>query len=313
MIDRRIKLRHLTAFLETARLGGVARAGDALGMTQPAVSKALAELEIILDVPLFDRSRRALALTAAGELFQRFAQAGLATVRQGVDALEEARSGASVVAFGALPTVSAAVVPRALAMFAAGSFARRTLVESGPSPYLLGLLRTAGIEFVVGRLAGPGAMAGLSFEQLYVEQLVCVVRPSHPLAASPGLRLAQVAAVQLLIPPREAIIRPEVDALLVAHGVSGLVAPVETVSNSLGRAYTLLTDAAWIISESVVAADLAAGTLHRLPIDMGTTLGPIGITSRTGAELSLPAAALLDCLRAAAAELHPSPLPPGRT
>ena len=74
--DPRIKLRHLNAFLETVRQNGVARAGTELGMTQPAVSKAIAELEAILDVALFDRSRRALSLTAYGEMFERFAQAG---------------------------------------------------------------------------------------------------------------------------------------------------------------------------------------------------------------------------------------------
>ena len=49
-MDSRIKLRHLSCFIETIRLGGVAPAGAALGMTQPAVSKALADLEAILDV-----------------------------------------------------------------------------------------------------------------------------------------------------------------------------------------------------------------------------------------------------------------------
>ena len=84
-LDSRIKLRHLAAFLETARQGGVAPAGAALGITQPAVSKAIAELEEILGLALFDRSRRALALTPYGETLQRFAQSALATLKQGVE------------------------------------------------------------------------------------------------------------------------------------------------------------------------------------------------------------------------------------
>ena len=163
-LDPRIRLRHLTAFLETIRQGGVARAGAELGMTQPAVSKALAELEAIAGVALFDRSRRALALTGEGEVFARFAQASLATLGQGFDTLDAARNGASFVAFGALPSVTAEVVPRALLSFERSPLACRTLVESGPSPYLLGLLRRGAIAFVVGRLARPEAMEGLSFE-----------------------------------------------------------------------------------------------------------------------------------------------------
>lgn len=300
MQDRRIKLRHLNCFLETARLGGVARAGAALGMTQPAVSKAIAELEAILATPLFDRSRRALVLTPAGETFCRFAQASLATLQQGVDALDGARSGSNFVAFGALPTVASTVVPAALKRFAKGALACRTLVESGPSPYLLGRLRTAAIDFVVGRLAGAEAMDGLSFEHLYSEHLALVVRPDHPLAGKANVSLTEVAGFQLMMSPRGSIIRPEIDALLIAGGVGRLNAEVETVSNSLGRAYTLQTHAVWVISESVVAGDVARGQLVLLPVDMRATLGPIGITTRSGAELPLPAIAMLDCIRLAA-------------
>jgi LysR family pca operon transcriptional activator len=300
MLDPRIKLRHINAFLETVRLGGVARAGTVLGMTQPAVSRALAELEAVLATPLFDRSRRALALTAAGEMFARFAQAGLATLQQGMDALEAARSGQQVVAFGALPTAEVRIVPEALKRFAKGPLASRTRVESGPSPYLLGLLRTAAIDFVVGRLASPEAMDGLSFEHLYSEHLALVVRPDHPLAARETVTLAQAAAYPLLMPPRGAIIRPAMDALLIAGGVGRLAAEVEAVSNSFGRAYTLASDAVWAISESVVRGDITAGHLARLPVDSRATLGPIGITTRTGAHLSPATLELIACIRTAA-------------
>jgi len=299
LLDPRIKLRHLLSFLEVTRQGGVARAGAELGMTQPAVSKAIAELEDILGVPLFDRTRRALSLSPYGEMFLRFATAGLATLRQGVDSIAEARSGTNLVAFGALPSAEAGVVPLALARFAASSLACRTQVESGPSPYLLELLRTAAIEFVVGRMANPEAMGGLSFEHLYSEELAFVVRPGHPLAEAEAPELRSMAAFQALMPPRRAIIRPAVDALLLAAGVGRFALEIETVSNSLGRSYTLMSDAIWIISRGVVERDLAAGQLVRLPVDVSATLGPVGITTRTGAELSLPAQAMIGAIREA--------------
>lgn len=304
LLDPRIKLRHLACFVEVTRQGGVARAGAELGMTQPAVSKAIAELEAILGVALFDRSRRALALTGDGEVFLRYATAGLATLRQGTDTLAEARAGTGFVAFGALPTVAAGVVPLALTRFARSSLACRTLVESGPSQYLLALLRTAAIGFVVGRMASPQAMEGLSFEHLYSEELAFVVRPGHPLVGVVPLDLRAMSGYQALLPPRGAIIRPEVDALLLAGGVGRFALEIETVSNSLGRSYALLSDAIWIISRGVVARDLADGELVRLPVDASATLGPVGITTRTGAELSPPAQAMIGAVREAAADLR---------
>ena len=302
LLDPRIKLRHLLCFVEITRQGGVARAGAELGMTQPAVSKAAAELEAILGVPLFDRSRRALTLTSYGEMFLRFATAGLATLRQGADTIAEARAGSGFVAFGALPTVAAGVVPAALRRFAASSLACRTLVESGPSPYLLELLRPAAIGFVVGRMANPEAMDGLSFEHLYSEELAFVVRPGHPLAGVAELDPRSMAGFEALMPPRRAIIRPAVDALLLAAGVGRFALEIETVSNSLGRSYALMSDAIWIISRGVVANDLAAGQLVRLPVDVSATLGPVGITTRSGAELSLPVQAMLEAVRQAAGD-----------
>ena len=302
LLDPRIKLRHLLCFVEITRQGGVARAGAELGMTQPAVSKAAAELEAILGVPLFDRSRRALTLTSYGEMFLRFATAGLATLRQGADTIAEARAGSGFVAFGALPTVAAGVVPAALRRFAASSLACRTRVESGPSPDLLDLLRPAAIGFVVGRMANPEAMDGLSFEHLYSEELAFVVRPGHPLAGVAELDPRSMAGFEALMPPRRAIIRPAVDALLLAAGVGRFALKIETVSNSLGRSYALMSDAIWIISRGVVASDLAAGQLVRLPVDVSATLGPVGITTRSGAELSLPVQAMLEAVRQAAGD-----------
>src|SRR5690554_4820858 len=91
LVDPRIKLRHLVSFIETDRQGGVAPAAAALGLTQPAVSKSLAELEDVLGVALFDRSKRKLVLTGFGEMFLRHANAAISALRQGIDSLAEAQ------------------------------------------------------------------------------------------------------------------------------------------------------------------------------------------------------------------------------
>ncbi|RDE08660.1 pca operon transcription factor PcaQ [Pelagibacterium lacus] len=300
-LDPRIKLRHLTAFLETDRRGGVAAAAAALGLSQPAVSKSLAELEAILDVPLFDRSRRKLGLTEFGALFLRHAGAALAALQQGVEILAQSRGADAVVRIGALPTVEVEVVPQAVARFLAGPLACRVHVESGPSPHLLALLRGGAIDLVVGRMPAPAVMAGLSFENLYSEPLVLAVRPVHPLLREAAPSLRAVEAFSALVPPRGAIIRPDVEALLLAAGVTRLPREIETVSNSFGRAYTLANDAVWFISRSVVAADLARGDLVALPIDMAASHGAIGITTLAGAAPGLETAAVIAAIRDMAA------------
>lgn len=301
VIDPRIKLRHLACFVETDRQGGVIPAADALGLTQPAISKSLAELEQILGVALFDRSRRKLALTDYGVLFLRHANAALAALRQGVETVSEAHGAEAVVRLGALPTVEVDVVPRAVARFASGLRACRVHVESGPSPHLLGLLRAGAIDLVVGRMPAPEAMVGLSFEHLYSEPLALALRPGHPLLADPAPGLRKIEPFPTLVPPRGAIIRNTVESVLLAAGITRLPREIETVSNSFARAYALRTDAIWFISRSVVAADLASGALAALDIDLTASVGAIGITTRAGSELDLPTTALISAIREAAA------------
>ena len=70
------------------------------------------------------------------------------------------------------------------------------------------------------------------------------------------------------------------DALMVANGIGRLPRRIETVSNAFGRTFTRSTDAVWIISNGVVANDLAEGQLAALAVDTRITLGPVGISTR---------------------------------
>jgi LysR family transcriptional regulator, pca operon transcriptional activator len=302
LIDPRVKLRHISCFLEVNRQGGVVPAGEVLGLSQPAVSKAIAELEEILGTALFDRSRRKLVLTDAGAIFMRHATAAVSALRQGLDRVGQGRGGQAAVRLGALPTVQAEIVPQAISLFGRTGFAARVTVDSGPSPYLLSRLRGGAIDFVVGRMPQPEVMAGLVFEHLYSEGLVVVVRPGHPLELAPPASLRAIEPYPVILPPEGAIIRPTVDTLLLAASVGRLAQEVESVSNSFGRAYTLATDAIWIISRSVVASDLKLGHLKALPFDMSASHGPVGIVTRAGDDLPVAGLAFIDGLRAVVAE-----------
>ena len=72
-----IKLRHIRAFLDIAADGNLSAVARAQGITQPALSRTLAELEALLDQPLFLRQGRRMVLTEAGTVFRRHALAGV--------------------------------------------------------------------------------------------------------------------------------------------------------------------------------------------------------------------------------------------
>ncbi len=299
-LDPRIKLRHLSVFLEVVRLSGVVHAAESLGLTQPALSKTIAELEEILGVKLFDRSGRTLKLTSFGELFHRYAGASLTALRQGMRSMAQVKQHeAAAFTIGALPTVSARILPRAAADFTAQNLGLKPRIVTGPNGYLLSQLRLGEVDFVIGRMAEPEMMRGFAFEHLYEEEIALVVRPDHPLLQSQRFDLAEIVHYQRLMPPPGSIIRPIVQRYLTSHALGPFAGEIETISDNFARAYVRASDAVWIISEGVVAEELAHGFLARLPADTSATLGPVGLTTRTDIQPSMPAQLFAHSVRAA--------------
>lgn len=295
-IDPRIKLRHIACFLEVVRFKSVVSAADALHISQPAASKTIQELEQLLGSSLFDRTRRKLSLTPFGETFHRYAATSMSALRQGIDAASGVHE-ATTVRVGALPTVSARVLPAAVRAFTADNPGIHARIVTGPNDYLLSLLRTGDADLVIGRMADPAMMVGLSFEHLYFERVGFIVRPDHPLLEEKDFSLGMIERYQLLMPTPGSVIRPFVDRLLVGHGITRVRDEVETVSDAFGRSYVLQSDAIWIISQGVVGDDIRRGQLALLPVDTTETLGPVGFTTRADASHSLATVALMEALR----------------
>ena len=306
MIDSRIKFRHLQTFVEVARQKSVMKAAELLHVSQPAVTKTIRELEEVLGVAVFERDGRGIRITRYGEVFLKHAGATLTALRQGFDSISQALSGdAPPIRIGALPTVSTRIMPRAMMLFLEEGTGARIKIVTGENAVLLEQLRVGDLDLVVGRLAAPEKMAGFSFEHLYSEKVVFCVRAGHPLLSG-GSAFAGLDAYPVLMPTRASIIRPFVERFLITNGIAGLPNQIETVSDAFGRAFVRESDAIWIISEGVVAADIMEGKLAALPVDTGETKGPVGLTMRTDAVPSMPLAILMQTIREVAGRVSPA-------
>ncbi|PJF41834.1 MAG: hypothetical protein CUN55_11260 [Phototrophicales bacterium] len=88
-----MELIQLEAFERTVREGNFTRAAEAMGLTQPAVSTRIAQLEAELGGPLFERHGRNLKLTPLGERFLPYAQRMLAVMADGLQMANDFRMG----------------------------------------------------------------------------------------------------------------------------------------------------------------------------------------------------------------------------
>lgn len=291
-----IRLRHLRCFLEIARGESVSGAALRLNVTQPAVSRALKELEEMLGVPLFDRVGRGIRLNAQGRVFQSHASASLLELMRARDRVQGGARLAARISVGALPTAATDLVPLAALGFRQDNPAAQLHVLSGPNWLLFNQLREGRLDLVVGRMPEAADLAGLTFEQLYSEDVVLVVRPGHPIlsAADP---IALLDSYDLILPPKGAVIALTVERYLSSIGLVGRRGPFETVSLPFGRRVVQNSDMLWFISRGVVAEELARGTLAAIAPGSALLAGPVGISLQETAAVSIERTSFIEHLR----------------
>lgn len=277
VIHPAIKLRHIRAFLDIAAEGNLSAVARRQGISQPALSRTLTELEDLLTTPLFRREKRRLVLTEAGATFRHHASLGLQALEAGAAALRpDAR--VATLRVGILPTAATRLFPRVALRFREVRPATVLKIETGPHSYLMRLLRDGGIDLMIGRMPAATDMAGLSFAHLYEEGVVLAARQGHPLARLPVAEV--LATVPVILPPEGALIRRAVDDYLASLGLLSLRPAFETVALAVGRGILAGSDAVWFISRGVVAEELDRGDLVEVPTGARYLSGSVGITRR---------------------------------
>jgi DNA-binding transcriptional LysR family regulator len=263
--DGPMELDHVEAFVAIVRRGGFTPAARTLHLSQPAISRRLRLLERELGAPLFERVPRGVVLTDAGEAFLPHAEALLASMRDGIDAVA-ALHGAD------RGTVTLAVVGT-LASTSLTGFLRR-FREHHPAIDLR--LRTA-LSAEVSALVRRGeATLGLRYEPdphpdlvstpVYAEPMLPVCSARHRLARARRVDTRALAAERwVAFPPRPSPARePYVSALergLALFGVSSSeIVPVDSLT-----AQKRMVEAGFglaLLPASGVDEELRAGTLR---------------------------------------------------
>jgi DNA-binding transcriptional LysR family regulator len=300
---RGVQLRHLRCLVAVAQERHLARAAERLALSQPAVSKTLAELEELAGARLVDRGsagRRGIqGFTAAGEQLLAHALRVLEALEASAQAVMPSPGvRAQRLRIGALPSVAPSLLPQALAVLRERVPALQVLVQTGANASLLDALRAGDLDLVAGRMSDPQLMTGLTFELLYTEPLAVVARPGHPLAgAAPSVQ--EVLGYPLVIYGEGTIPRHHTESFLSGLGLRLPVNVTQTLDLSVARALLVRSDAVWFTPIGAAADDLASGQLARLAIDTGGTEEPVGLLLRSDAEPSDARQTLVALLREA--------------
>jgi DNA-binding transcriptional LysR family regulator len=239
-------LRQLEFFSAVAGELNFTRAAERLTIAQSAVSAGVRSLEGELGVELFDRSRRQIRLTSTGELL-------LPKVREALDAVNEVREVAQQstqaitgsIVIGLMTSVTLVNVPRLLGLYRSGhpGVGVRLRAARRGSADLVAELASGELDLAFLALSGA-VPATLSAVPIAASPMVLVVPAGHPLAASPGVDLADLEGEEFIDLPPGYASRQIVDDAFVAAGaerkvmieVSDIGTAAEYVTNGLGVA-----------------------------------------------------------------------------
>lgn len=184
-----VDLDQLRNFLEVARWGNFTRAAEAVGLSQPALSRSIARLEEELGQPVLQRQTRGATLTDAGRLLQSRAQQVLALMADTKSEISD--DGATGrIRLAAIPTVAPFFLPELLRRFTRLVPRAAVSVQEDTTEHVLRRCQDGEIELAI--VALPVMAKHLEVEPLFEEELMLVMPRQHPLARRKRVTLADL-------------------------------------------------------------------------------------------------------------------------
>ncbi len=262
-----MNLNHLRVFHAVAAASSLTEAARELRISQPAVSRQLADLEDALGVQLVDRLRRGIRLTDAGRALadhatrifglEQTAEAELAALR----GLERGR-----LAIGASTTIGSYLVPRVLGRLRRDHPALRLELQIGNTQAIHDLLRRHQIELgLTEGLHSHAREPDLTAHVFDHDDMVAIAAPGDPVARRGPLRAADLAAHPFIMRERGSGTREVIEAAFAKKRIA--IAPVlalgstEAVKNAVASGLGIA-----IVSRLTVDNELASGALVTLDL-----------------------------------------------
>lgn len=288
-MDSRLTLQQIVSFLRLAEAGSFRDAAVALGVSQPALSRTIQQIEARLDVRLFDRDTRKVRLTPAGEYLYPLVRRIHSEYEDAFTEYDRFAAGArGVVRIAALPSLAAMLLPGAIASFR--QLHPDVRIEIWEDVGLPVHKRVLDHVADIGLAPPPPVSEGLNYRPLLRDQVVLVCKTNDPLAGA-GVQDWEIFAKRPFVTTsHETGLRAMIDHAFQAAGV---------------QAEPLLSCKQPATVGSLVNAGVGLGVLSRLtltqldsPTLVGIPLqGPVvsrslGAVTQIGRSLS-PAARLL--------------------
>lgn len=298
---RKFKPAQLRLLAELGQSNALGLAAERVGLTQPAASRLLAEMEEMLALPLREKHGRGLRLTAVGEVLARRASRMQIELSDAAREMAEAATGLSgVVRVGAVTGPALSLVLPALTELQRSNAGFRAEVTVATSVNLCEQLLDGALDFALARPV-PGETR-LEAREIATEPLSLVVRRGHPLLHLPQITVEDLMRHDWVMGDDATLLTQTVLARLAELRLPIPERRISTSSFLFTLALLNQTDAIAPLATPVV--DSLSGNpsvpFVSLPINLGLTVASFSIVTRRGARLTPTAQRLVDAILALA-------------
>lgn len=307
-LDQLLKFRQLRMVDALGRHHSLTRASAALGLTQPALTKMLRELEELVGEALFERHARGLRPTAAGQLVIRYARSALAELCRLEDELDLAGDPlqTAMVVAGVLPIAAVGVMPAVMIRARAQYPHLQARLVQGRMETLLGQLEAGEVDFVVGRLYSPETPDGLHREPLYAEPIAVMARAGHPLQRLRRVAAKDLGPYDLLLPTFSQRVAHDIEQFMAAVGLTAGPAAIRSTSRGFIREMLLQTDMLTVMPQMVMSGELMRRQAWVAPLAAPALPRPAGVITNPHRGVSPAARLIIEVIRHTVVELAAS-------
>jgi DNA-binding transcriptional LysR family regulator len=287
---------HLALFHAVAQAGGISRGAAAARISQPAVSKQIAELEDALGVRLLERLPRGCRLTEAGKILADYAQRWRSLENDAARAIEEYRGlKRGRLAIGASLTIGGYLLPGVIAAFHRKFPEIELQIEMANTEQIQKALLASSIE--LGLTEGPLDSEELESTVFFQDELVAIAPAGHPLLKKRRVTVRAICREPFILREEGSGTRAVVERALRRKGMKikpllSLASP-EAIKNLVAAGLGIA-----IVSRLIVALELQAGSLGIIPLTDLTIQRPLHLQHIRGRSQSPALAKFLEVLKA---------------
>jgi len=287
---------HLSVFHAVAEERSISRAADRLMVSQPAVSKQLAELERSLKTKLVDRLPRGVRLTASGELLIGYARRIFAQAEEAEQAMGELAGGRrGRLAVAATPTIGTYWLPSLLVKYRRTYPGVEMRMEVHPTTTITRLLLDGAVD--VGLAESAAESEGIDSSIFMKDRMTAIAPPKHPLARRRTISAEELCREPFVVRELGSGSKSLVERALLERGLK--VEPVMSLGSTEAIKRAVMEGMGMaIVSGLAVGLEVAAGKLAEVRVKGLSVERPCYLLTASGRSRSVAVKGFVDLVEA---------------